>query len=97
MSKEKSISKLLTNSKKRVYVFLADEETEAKFIADADAEGYTFEDGTLLSERASSNLYALNQNKTVNYLNSVGRIAFQCNSKHIVRVDYKKYVDGNED
>lgn len=97
MSKEKSINKLLRSSKKRVYVFLADKETEAKFIADANAEGYVFEDGTTLLERTSSNLYALNRNKTVNYLNTIGRIAFQCNSKHIVRVDYKKYIDGNED
>lgn len=97
MSTEKSISKLLHNNKKRVYVFLADKETEAKFIADTNAEGYVFGDGTTLLERASSNLYALNRNKTVNYLNTIGRIAFQCNSKHIVRVDYKKYIDGNED
>lgn len=97
MSKEKSISELVMNNQKRVYVFIADKETEAKFITDADTEGYVFEDGTMLSERASSNLYAINQNKTVNYLNSIGRIAFQCNSKHIVRVDYKKYIDGNED
>lgn len=96
MSKRKSISELVTNSKKRVYVFLADKETEKRFIIDADAEGYVFEDGTKLLERAPNNLYALNCDKTVNFLNYIGRIAFQCNSKHIVKVDYKQYIAGNE-
>lgn len=97
MSKEKSIKELVNSNQERAYVFLADKETETRFIADADAQGYTFEDGRKLSERESSNFYALNRNKTVNFLNSIGRIAFQCNAEHIVRVDYKKYISGNED
>lgn len=96
MSKVKSISELVTNNKKRVYVFLTDKETALRFINDADAEGYVFEDGTKLSERELNNFYALNENKTVNFLNSIGRIAFQCNSDNIIRVDYKKYINGNE-
>ncbi len=97
MSKVKTIHELVNSNKKRVYVFLADKETGKRFIADANAEGYTFEDGTKLIEREVNDLYALNRNKTVNFLNSIGRIAFQCNAEHIVRVDYKKYISGNED
>lgn len=97
MSKVKTISELVNIKKKRVYVFLADKEAETRFIVDANAEGYTFEDGTSLFEKETNNIYALNHNKTVNFINSIGRMAFQCNSEHIVRVDYKKYISGNED
>lgn len=97
MSKVKNINELVNSNQKRVYVFLADKETERRFIADANAEGFTFEDGTKLSERASNSFYTLNRNQTVNFLNTIGRIAFQCNAEHIVKVDYKKYISGNED
>jgi len=97
MSKVKTINELVNSNKKRVYVFLADKETEKRFIAGANAEGYTFEDGAKLLKREVNNLYALNRNNTVNFINSIGRMAFQCNAEHIVRVDYKKYISGSED
>lgn len=97
MSKVKTIKELVNNNQKRVCLFLSDKETVTRFITDAEAEGYTFKDGAKPSERESNNFYALNRNKTVNFLNFIGRIAFQCNSEHIIRADYKKYIDGNED
>lgn len=97
MSKAKSIKELVSNNDKRVYVFLSDKETVARFVANAEAEGYKFEDGVNPSERQPSNFYALNRNNTINYINFIGRIAFQCNAGHIVRVDYKKYISGNEE
>lgn len=96
MSKSKTIAELVDSNQKRVYVYLADEETQARFIADAEAEGYTFGDGVKLSERECEEFYAINRNKTVNFINTIGRIAFQCNANNIVRVDYKKYISGNE-
>lgn len=97
MSKTKSIKELVNSNEKRVYVFLSDKETAARFIADAEAEGYKFEDGVKLSEREPEDFYALNRNNTVNFINFIGRVAFQCNAEHIVRVDYKKYISGDED
>ncbi len=97
MSKTKSIKKLVNSNEKRVYVFLSDKETAARFIADAEAEGYKFADGVKLSERQPSDFYALNQNNTINFINYIGRIVFQCRAEHIIRVDYKKYISGNED
>lgn len=97
MSKVKSIKELVNSHQKRVYVFLSDKETEKRFIDDAETEGYTFEDGTKISEQKVNSFYALNRDKTVNFLNSIGRMAFQCNAEHIIRVDYQKYINGNED
>ncbi len=96
MSKFKTI-KQLVHCNKRVYVYLSDDETRARFIADANAEGYTFKDGVKLSERATEDFYALNQDRTVNFINSFGRVAFQCAPQNIVRVNYKKYINGVED
>lgn len=97
MSKAKTIDGLVRRSGKRVYVYLSDKKIQERFISDADTEGYTFEDGTKLSERIISDFYALNRNNTVNFINFIGRIAFQSNAEHIIRVDYKKYINGNED
>lgn len=97
MSKIRTIENLVTHTSKRVYVYLSDEKTERKFIADAKAQGYTFQSGANLSAQRLSNFYAVNRNKTINHLNSIGRIAFQCNSEHIIKIDYKKYINGNED
>lgn len=93
----RTIKELVASNKKRVYVYLADKDTQSRFISDAEAEGCTYEDGVKISEREPDDFYALNKDGTVCFLNFVGRMAFQCNSDNIVRVDYKKYINGEED
>lgn len=93
--KQRKIEDLVkVHSPKRVYVYLKDKETMQKFVADAAAEGYKFGDGVKISSRKPDMFYALNRNKTVNFINFIGRIAFQCNAEDIARIDYKKYIDG---
>ena len=96
MSKVRTIQNLVKGHKKRVYLYLADKETAKKFVADATAEGYTFPDGVKISERKANDFYVLNPDKTVNFINSIGRVAFQCNAQQIIRVDYQKYINGEE-
>lgn len=93
----RTIEQLVKENKKRVYVYLADKATRDRFIKDAEAEGYTFEDGVKISERGIDDFYAINKNHTVNFINGIGRIAFQCGAENIVRVDYKKYINGDDD
>ena len=95
--KEKTIKQLVSKTEKRVYVYLSDKETQEKFISAAEAQGYTFEDGVKISERASDNFYAVNRNHTVNFINGIGRMAFQAGADRIVRIDYRKYISGAED
>ena len=95
--KEKTIKQFISKTEKRVYVYLSDKETQEKFISDAEAQGYTFEDGVKISERASDNFYAVNRNHTVNFINGIGRMAFQAGANRITRIDYKKYISGDED
>ena len=93
----KTISELRASTDKKVYVYLADNETQQKFISDAENEGYTFGDGVKISEREADTFYAVNENHTVNFINGIGRMAFQADSDNILRVDYKKYAAGYED
>lgn len=93
----RTISNLIEENEKRVYVYLADEKTSDAFICDAEREGICFCDGVKLTERPKDNLYALNKDKTVNFIGYIGRVAFQCNVDCIVRIDYKKYINGNGD
>ena len=79
---------------KRVYVYLEDDETIKRFVADAESEGYKFGDGVKISRRNPDMFYALNQNKTVNFINFIGRLAFCCNAENIARINYKKYING---
>lgn len=91
-NKENRIYALCCGIPKRVYVYLADAETQQQFINDAEREGYCFSDGVKLSDREPDMFYAVNPDRTVNYINSIGRIAWQCKSEHILHLDYKKFL-----
>lgn len=93
----RSIKELVDSNPKRVYVYLKDEKTATAFVKDAMTEGYTYEDGVALSKREPDDFYAVNRNKTINFVNGIGRIAFQCNADHITRIDYAKYIGGEDD
>lgn len=93
----RTIHELAASTDKKVYVILNDAETRQRFIRDAENEGYTFGDGAKVSERTPDQFYAVNKNNTVNFLNGIGRMAFSSGTDTILRVDYKKYADGEED
>ena len=87
-----SIQNLL-QLKGRVYVYLATEEIKEKFLRDAIAEGFTHGDGIPLTERPLSNIMAVNPNHTLNYVGSIGRMAFgsgakTVNNQQLIRVEF---------
>lgn len=93
----RTISNLIEENEKRVYVYLTDEKTRDAFIRNAEREGICFADGVKLTDRLQDNFYALKKDKTVNFIGYIGRVAFQCNTDCIVRIDYKKYINCNSD
>ena len=93
----KTIKNLVEKTDKRVYVYLSDKQTVSDFIFDAENEGYTFCDGVKISKREPDEFYAVNKDNTVNFINSIGRMAFGAKSANILRVDYKKYRNGESD
>lgn len=89
------VSELL-NQNGRVYVYLSSEEICNRFLHDAEKEGFIFCDGVKPTERESTDIYALNQNRTINYVGFIGHIAFQSAKKignqKLVKIDYEKYI-----
>jgi hypothetical protein len=85
----------------RVYVYLSDKDIAKRFLRDAESEGFTFSDGANLTSRNCDSIMAVNDNTTINYVGIVGHIAFNCTKKvgdkALLRVDYGKYILGEDD
>ena len=83
----------------RIYLYLGDHEGFNFFTEHAAKEGITFGDGKDLSEKLYDDVLALNEDLTVNYIGMYGHTAFrhpEASSRYIFRIDYRKYVEGEE-
>ena len=98
LSSKRLISDLLRPDIK-VYVYCSDEKTQKQFMADAESEGFIFGDGLKPSERDGDDIMAVNNDKTICYVGFTGRLAFHqaftVSGKALVKVDYKKYIEGS--
>ncbi len=91
-----------TGKQEKMYVRLKNDEIGDKFMRQAEDEGFTFGDGLKPTERNYSEIMAVNDDNTINYVNSVGRIAYGSGTtsvanKKLIRVDFEKYIAGKED
>ena len=87
----------LAQTKGRVYVYLADRETARHFLEDLEQEGFAFRDGERPTARPADRIYALNRDRTINFVGFVGHMAFGCGARTIggerlVRVDYRAFL-----
>ena len=94
----RNVSELL-NQNGRVYVYLSNEEICNKFLSDAEKEGFIFCDGVKPTEREGADIYALNQNRTINYVGFIGHMAFQSahkiDNQRLVKIDYEEYISSD--
>ena len=85
----------------RVYVWLEDKVTQRRFMWEAEAEGFTFQDGEAPTKRPLDCIMAVNPDHTLNYVGIIGHIAFDyaedIGTKNLIRVNYCKYVNGDDD
>lgn len=88
----KTLKELVQSTDNRVYVHLSDQETTEAFIKNAENEGFKFCGGKRISEMPLDDFYALNKNLTVNYINFIGRVAYQCGAENVLRVEYKDFL-----
>lgn len=81
----------------RIYVYLKTEELCQKFLRQAENEGFTFSDGAKPTERETDSILALNSDKTINYVDFIGHIAYggaeRIGNKKLIRIDYEKISD----
>ena len=80
----------LINKEKHVYIILKNEDVAKKFMADAEAEGITFSDGTKPTEKTPDDIIALLPNGTICYVGFIGRMC--CHSNQRICVDYREYI-----
>lgn len=89
----------LLNHEGRVYVYLASQNLGNLFLKNAEAEGFTFQDGVKPTEREWDDIFALNPDWTINYVGWVGHMAFKSaksiGEQPLVKVDYGKYLSGS--
>lgn len=91
MSKLKNLLSAYPNS--RIYLHFETSELARRFLADAEAEGFTFGDGAKPTSRKPDSIFALNDNMTINYVGFVGHMAFgsgtdKIGDKKLVRIEY---------
>lgn len=92
----------LVKENQKAYVYLSDEELGARFLRQAEAEGYTYGDGEKPTTRAYADVMAVNPDHTINFVGAYGRVAFgagtaKIGSTDLIRVDYAKFIAGDED
>ena len=98
----RTIKNLVNQNNGKVYVYLANDEIGNKFMQQAEDEGFTFNDGEKPTSRCYAEIMAVNDNYTISFVGSVGRMAFGsgaeiANGQKLVRVDYEKYANGESD
>lgn len=85
----------------RVFVYLGSDEAKYRFLADAESEGFTFRNGVKPADGPCSNLYVLNDDRTLNYPGCIGHMAFHNPKSYVsskmIRIDYGKYASGQDD
>ena len=96
MSDKKSL-RALSMHQGKVYVYLKDDQTGEAFLRDAEAEGFTFGDGVKPTKRHYSSVMALKPDGTINYVGTMGMMAFGANADGLVRVDFAHYLEESEE
>ena len=90
----------LLSSNGRGYVYLASKELAEQFLSHAEAEGFTYGDGVDPTKRHTSDIFALNSNRTINYVGWAGHMAFHHPDKvmgqKLIRIDYGRYISGKK-
>lgn len=90
----RTIKELLQHGKK-VYIVLPTKAIQYRFMSDADREGITFGDGVKATERMVSDIMALLPDGRICFVGWVGRLCFKQGGDSVIRVDYEKYIDGD--
>lgn len=89
--------KELVKSEKKVYIFLRNKTIENRFMSDAEQEGITYGDGVKPTERPVDDIMALHDDGTICFLGWAGRMAYHYNKDTVKRIDYERYICGDDD
>lgn len=86
----------LSKLEESVYVLVKDEEIRDRFLQDAEEEGFTIGGVRPTEQEEKSDIYALNDNGTLNFVGFAGHMAFKqadsVGGRRLLKVDYSKCV-----
>jgi len=85
----------LINNEKKVYIYLKDKAIRYRFMSDADREGITYGDMKKATDQPVDEIMALKPDGTICFLGWAGRMCYHAKGD-IIRVDYEKYIDGED-
>ena len=88
--------KQLIGKEQKVYIVLKNKAIKFRFMSDAEYEGITFGDKVKPTERIPDDIMALQADGTICYLGWAGRMCYHNRKHNISRVDYEKYILGEE-
>lgn len=91
----RTIKELLQYGKK-VYIVLPTKAMQYRFMSDADREGITFGDGVKATDRMARDIMALLPDGHICFVGWVGRMCFKQGGNSVLRVDYKRYINGED-
>lgn len=83
---------------RHTYIYCRSRNIARRFLADAEAEGFTFGNGNVLTECDTSDIFALNRDFTISYTGWAAHIMFRnASAGNVIRIDYGKYMSGAKD
>ena len=85
------------NQPRHTYIYCRSTNIAHLFLQNAEAEGFTFGDGMLPTEKDVSDIYAIYPDYTISYTGWAGYILFKNGKGNVVRIDYGKYISGAKD
>ena len=88
--------KNLINHERKVYISMRNRAIRYRFMSDAEREGITYGDGVTPTERHVDPVMALRADGTICFVGWAGMMAYRMCGSEIIRIDYEKYVDGDE-
>ena len=85
------------NLPRHTFIYCRSRNIAARFLADAEAEGFTFGDGKKPSEKEYDDIYSLHNDLTISYTGWAGHVMFRSAAGNVIRIDYGKYIEGAPD
>ena len=80
-----------------IFIYCRSRNIAARFLADAEAEGFTFGDGKKPTEKEYADIFSLHNDLTISYTGWAGHVMFRSAAGNIIRIDYGKYIAGAPD
>ena len=82
------------NLPRHTFIYCRSRNISARFLADAEAEGFTFGDGKKPAEKEHDDIYSLHDDLTISFTGWAGHVMFRNAAGNIIRIDYGKYIAG---